>query len=178
MKALQLRGIRIPHDVAVVGFNDSLEGQLTTPPLTSVALPFYEQGTRAVEAIADLLAGRPVPDQVVLQSRLMVRQSCGCPAGAVVQAAADVPPPHLHIWVADTGPGIAPDQQDNIFEPFVSAGPDRAGSGIGLGLSITRHLIALPGGSITLYSEPGRGSTFHIYLPLPRLGDQPPTRRM
>lgn len=93
MKALQLRGIRIPQDVAVVGFNDSLEGQLTTPPLTSVALPFYEQGTRAVEAIADLLAGRPVPDQVVLQSRLMVRQSCGCPAGAVVQAAADVPPP-------------------------------------------------------------------------------------
>lgn len=91
MKALQLRGIQIPRDVAVVGFNDSLEGQLTTPPLTSVALPLHEQGTRAVEAVVDLLAGQPVPDQVVLQSRLMVRQSCGCPAGAVVQAAANVP---------------------------------------------------------------------------------------
>lgn len=90
MKALQLRGIQVPRDVAVVGFNDSLEGQLTTPPLTSVSMPFYEQGSRAVDAVIDRLANQPVPDQVVLHSRLIVRQSCGCPATAVVQAAANV----------------------------------------------------------------------------------------
>lgn len=89
MKALQARGIQIPRDVAVVGFNDSMEGRLVTPPLTSVTMPFYEQGARAVEELAAQLAGKAVPTQVVLQSKLVVRQSCGCPSEAVVQAAAD-----------------------------------------------------------------------------------------
>ncbi len=88
MKAMQARGIQIPNDVAIVGFNDSIEGRLVTPPLTSVTMPFYEQGSRAVEELALQLAGEEVPAQVVLQSRLIVRQSCGCPSEAVVQAAA------------------------------------------------------------------------------------------
>jgi two-component system phosphate regulon sensor histidine kinase PhoR len=72
--------------------------------------------------------------------------------------------------VSDTGVGIPYDQQDHIFEPFITAERDRQMGGIGLGLSITRHLVILHGGSISVESEPGRGSTFHIYLPLPRLG--------
>ncbi len=87
LKALQMRGVRIPGDVAVVGFNDSMEGRLTTPPLTSVALPFYEQGAQAVGALLAQIAGEPVPQQVLLPSSLVVRQSCGCPSEAVVQAA-------------------------------------------------------------------------------------------
>jgi signal transduction histidine kinase/DNA-binding LacI/PurR family transcriptional regulator/AraC-like DNA-binding protein len=88
MKAWQTRGIQIPQDIAIVGFNDSIEGRLATPPLTSVTMPFYEQGMRAVEELALQLTGEEVPAQVVLQSRLIVRQSCGCPSEAVVQAAA------------------------------------------------------------------------------------------
>ena len=84
---------------------------------------------------------------------------------------AEVVPPHLHIWVTDTGMGIPPDQKERIFEPFVTVESDRnISGGIGLGLSITRHLIALHGGTLTLDSQPGQGSTFHIYLPLPSLG--------
>ena len=45
----------------------------------------------------------------------------------------------------------------------------RISGGIGLGLSITRHLVALHGGKMTLDSETGKGSTFHIYFPLPAL---------
>ena len=82
----------------------------------------------------------------------------------------DVQLPHLHFWVSDTGSGISPELQERIFEPFVTAEPPgRRHEGIGLGLSITRRLVALHGGMITLDSLPGHGSTFHVYLPLPGL---------
>jgi signal transduction histidine kinase/AraC-like DNA-binding protein len=82
--------------------------------------------------------------------------------GAAVAAA------QLHIWVADSGCGIALDQQERIFEPFVTGEPiNRRPGGIGLGLSIVRRLTLLHGGKIALESQPGRGTTFHLYLPLP-----------
>jgi len=86
---------------------------------------------------------------------------------------AQVEPPHLHLWVQDTGEGISPDMQERIFEPFVTAEhASRRLEGIGLGLSITRRLVALHRGSMKLESRPGRGSTFHVYLPLPNLADK------
>ncbi len=87
---------------------------------------------------------------------------------------AAVEPPHLHLWVEDTGCGIPIEQQERIFEPFVTAAPmSRPGEGIGLGLAITRRLVALHGGLMSLESKPGQGSVFHVYLPLPDLTGQP-----
>jgi len=86
---------------------------------------------------------------------------------------ADISLPHLHVWVKDTGHGIPADAQEKIFEPFFTA--QNAGQrpeGIGLGLSITRRLVALHGGSLSLDSQAGQGSTFHIYLPLPNLSEE------
>ena len=81
---------------------------------------------------------------------------------------AEAQPPRLHLWVADTGSGIPHDQQERIFEPFTTVvQPGRHADGIGLGLSITRWLVALHGGHLSLESRPGQGSTFHVYLPLP-----------
>jgi AraC-like DNA-binding protein len=89
-----------------------------------------------------------------------------------VTLVAQVEPPHLHLWVQDTGEGISPDMQELIFEPFVTEQHvGRRSQGIGLGLSITRRLVALHCGSMKLESRPGRGSTFHVYLPLPNLAD-------
>jgi signal transduction histidine kinase/DNA-binding LacI/PurR family transcriptional regulator/AraC-like DNA-binding protein/CheY-like chemotaxis protein len=83
---------------------------------------------------------------------------------------AEVQLPHIHFWVSDTGLGISAELQERIFEPFVKAEAlEYRREGIGLGLSITRRLVALHGGSITLDSVPDRGSTFHIYIPLPGL---------
>ncbi|RPH58153.1 MAG: response regulator, partial [Chloroflexi bacterium] len=92
---------------------------------------------------------------------------------------AEVEPPHLHIWIEDTGIGIPASQQERIFEPFVTVERlGRRSEGIGLGLAVTRRLVALHGGSLTLESRVGRGSgsTFHLYLPLPSLGGQPALR--
>lgn len=82
-------------------------------------------------------------------------------------------PSHLHIWVQDTGSGIPADLQDRIFEPFVTGeGELERRKGIGLGLSITRQLVSLHRGVMSLESAPGNGSTFHVYLPLPTLSGE------
>jgi CheY-like chemotaxis protein len=66
------------------------------------------------------------------------------------------------IEVRDTGPGIAPDDLERVFEPFMQSGADHAQrrGGSGLGLSISRQLAGLLGGSLSVRSQPGRGSTF------------------
>lgn len=86
---------------------------------------------------------------------------------------AEVEPPHLHLWVADTGVGIPADVQERIFEPFVTEprGKTRP-DGIGLGLTITRRLVALHRGHMALESATGRGSIFRVYLPLPALAGE------
>lgn len=77
----------------------------------------------------------------------------------------------LHFWVRDTGCGISAEQQERVFEPFVSGvSPDRNSQGIGLGLSITRHMIILHEGQLTLDSTAGEGATFHVRIPVPSLG--------
>jgi CheY-like chemotaxis protein len=68
--------------------------------------------------------------------------------------------------VEDTGIGIAPEDQPRIFDPFVQAGGPRTSKGAGLGLSITRQFVQLLGGSIQMESAPGRGSRFHIEVPV------------
>ena len=88
---------------------------------------------------------------------------------------AEVTPPQIHFWVTDTGLGINREQQERIFEPFVTLEENRRiAGGIGLGLSITRHLVALHDGTMKLDSQPNQGSTFHIYLPLPALSAASP----
>jgi two-component system, OmpR family, sensor kinase len=70
------------------------------------------------------------------------------------------------IRIADTGPGIVPEDLPHIFERFYQSDESRAGSGAGLGLAIAQELIEAQHGEITVKSELGKGSTFTVTLPL------------
>ena len=74
----------------------------------------------------------------------------------------------VRISVKDQGPGIPEDEQDRIFERFYRVDPARSRQtgGTGLGLSIVKHIVGQHGGEVTLWSQPGAGSTFTIVLPV------------
>lgn len=81
----------------------------------------------------------------------------------------------LQFSIIDTGIGIPPEAQRRIFEPFVQADRStvRRFGGTGLGLNISRSLIQLMGGSLSLESMPAKGSTFDVRVSLPLAGTQP-----
>jgi DNA-binding LacI/PurR family transcriptional regulator/signal transduction histidine kinase len=87
LKELEDRGIRIPNDVALGGFDDTWEATAAHPSLTTVRQPIYQLGRAGLEVLLKLLAGEQVPDQTALPTKLMVRQSCGCSEPAVAHAA-------------------------------------------------------------------------------------------
>ena len=69
------------------------------------------------------------------------------------------------IEVADTGPGVAPELQAKIFEPFVR-GPETGTEGAGLGLATVKRLVERHGGKVGVDSRPGKGSLFWVELPV------------
>lgn len=95
-------------------------------------------------------------------------------AGGHIGLAVSADDTHWEIAVSDTGCGIPPEESERIFAEFYRAAAARfTPNGVGLGLAITRQLVQLLGGTITLESTVGQGSTFRVRLPIAGGGDRP-----
>jgi two-component system, NtrC family, sensor kinase len=89
------------------------------------------------------------------------------PTGGAVDVSATRADGEVRIAVADTGPGISPEDQERIFEEFQQTEAGLAqNEGTGLGLALSKRLVELHGGRIWVDSEPGKGSTFVFTLPV------------
>ncbi len=71
--------------------------------------------------------------------------------------------PCLRLTVRDTGHGIDPEVMERIFDPYFTT--KETGEGSGMGLAVVQGIVRSHGGAIEAFSEPGKGSTFHVYLP-------------
>ncbi|MDM8525891.1 response regulator [Desulfococcaceae bacterium HSG8] len=71
---------------------------------------------------------------------------------------------YLCLVVSDTGQGMEPEVKERIFEPYFTT--KEQGKGTGMGLAMTHGIVGSHGGKIVVRSNPGRGSSFHVYLPL------------
>ncbi|WP_243663816.1 sensor histidine kinase, partial [Rhodothermus marinus] len=84
------------------------------------------------------------------------------PAGGEVRLGAQATDTEIRIRVQDTGPGLSPEQQARLFEPY---GRRKDGTSRGLGLLISQAIARAHGGRLEVTSAPGQGSTFTLILP-------------
>lgn len=78
MMVMEGRGLRVPYDIAVVGFDDAVEAPTNVPSLTTVRQPLRKMGSLALEALLAHYQGRSMPPRLILPTRLITRRSCGC----------------------------------------------------------------------------------------------------
>ncbi len=122
---------------------------------------------RALKAGKDVLNG----DENQLQQAFMNLLLNGCEAAPYngrlrvetnCAAGLDKAKAQLCVTIADNGAGIAPENLPHVFQPFFTTKPD----GTGLGLAVTRRIISEHGGTITVESRQGEGTSFRLFLPI------------
>ncbi|RYZ06817.1 MAG: hypothetical protein EOO73_14835 [Myxococcales bacterium] len=101
LSELRERDINVPHQVAVIGFDDADEARGATPTLSTVRQPYFELATHALDALALMMNGSAAPERLLLGSRLVRRRSCGC--------------------LSDGAPSDAPPSLSTVSEPFRDA---------------------------------------------------------
>jgi GAF domain-containing protein/ABC-type sugar transport system substrate-binding protein len=89
LSELHRRGIKVPDDVVMIGFDEREDSHLTSPPLTTIKKPFFEVGKRLVELAVEAASGRIIPENTLIPTQLIIRQSCGCIDPAIIQASLD-----------------------------------------------------------------------------------------
>jgi signal transduction histidine kinase len=105
------------------------------------------------------------------------------PGGTIEIAPRECPAPEgapatglrfVEVTVSDDGPGVAPEDRERIFDPYVQAGEESRAGGLGLGLAICKRLVEAHGGAIGVGERPGGGSRFSFTLPGSDAADRRP----
>lgn len=124
--------------------------------------------TKKVEDVAAIISDPNLLQQVFLNLLINARQAI-LPNKGVITIEVNNRWDFVQIVISDSGKGIGMDDQTKIFNPFFttkSASPKKEGGGLGLGLYVSKEIISSLQGSIVVRSEPGRGATFIVKLPL------------
>ncbi len=108
------------------------------------------------------MADRDKLEQILLN--LLSNSLKHTPAGGTVEMRAESRGEHALLHVSDTGPGVAPEELERVFDPFTQAAGDTMEEGVGLGLAISRDLARGMGGELSVESPPGEGATFTVRL--------------
>lgn len=114
MKALLARGVKIPEEVAIAGFDDAREARSAIPGLSSVQQPGKELGMRAAGLLLDLIQGKEAPEQNLLSTRLVYRESCGCTGFRTGDLLPGNNPPRTASTLAEKLPGLAEESRKNF----------------------------------------------------------------
>ncbi len=145
--------------------------------LEHIAVQAHKKKVRVVQFIPVSLAGKVTTDQQKLKQILLNLLSNAVKftsSGEVALTALQDDPeiagaaPMLRIEVRDTGEGIPPEKLEQVFEAFtqIDGSATRHYGGTGIGLAITKSLVDLLGGTVSVESEPGRGASFIVRLPI------------
>jgi signal transduction histidine kinase/AraC-like DNA-binding protein len=97
LEALQEAGLRVPEQIAAIGFDDRLDARASTPSLTTIRHPTFALGYQSVVAVLEQVAGRrPGMSQITIPTQLVIRRSCGChTGGTLLPTTADAAEPAL-----------------------------------------------------------------------------------
>jgi signal transduction histidine kinase len=139
----------------------------------AVAIALHQLELQQIKTRMDLDRALPVVlasanqiQQVLMNLMLNAQHAMEGRPGSISLTTRQRDPEWIEIRVSDTGPGISAENMKKLFEPFFTTKP--VGKGTGLGLSVSYGIIKAHGGEIRAESEPGKGATFIITLPLPR----------
>jgi signal transduction histidine kinase/DNA-binding response OmpR family regulator len=129
-------------------------------PLLATKRLGVETHLSEVTALADRVRFRQIMENLLSNAIKFT------PEGGTITVTTTLEDGKVVVTVTDTGVGIAPDDQQRVFEEFQQVGdPDRHRAGTGLGLALTRRLVEAHGGDIGVASELGQGSSFTVRLP-------------
>ncbi len=103
LRALGERGIRVPEDIRLAGFDDVEQSEHSNPPLTTVSQPLRELGAAGLRHVFSLVHGEDGPPPPEVPTQLVLRSSCGCTEGQLLQSMLDSQPPPA------SGTGTAPE---------------------------------------------------------------------
>ena len=178
VRALTAQGEKLSFLIRTLVKASRLEAGIVAPspapnPVGPLLLGAAEQLAQAAREKTISLTAEPIQGEASFDPRWTGEALCNVvdnavkytPPGGRVMISAQMLDSFCRVDVADTGPGIPEEELGAVFDRFFRGAATRSAEGLGLGLYLTREILAKQGGYIRVSSRPGEGATFSLYLP-------------